>query len=471
MTTYAPVRQKTGAGPRPRPRILLMLVLIAAAMPVRIASSVPGVKSVSVLDVLLGVVAVTLFVDSALKPLDIGYRKLFVLLCIPAFICGMSMLWTQDPDATLRATIVYVEGIVAYLFVVRELSGVPPGRVMTYIKRYSYLLIVPAVLLLLHVPGFGPEEAGLSLDSDRYLSYYTRLSHPALGPSNNLATVLAFFVPLLLYWGHVRHDRRFTLAGCVALVAVVCTFSRGVGLGLLTAAVLAGLGSLVRRRRFGSRISGKIVAAVASVVTAVVLLYQLNPDTQEFSGSRFSLTNVFIRSQFAVEAIEKIAARPFLGYGGGTAPDEVWELARVHNTYLQQMVYFGVLLGVCVSFALIGTAVFFFSRWRTSRVARVVGFTLIAQLFVFAVESSFEGTVLRVLFYLSIGLATAVVRASERCQGQTPQPEPVGHPIRGAAPCLAGGFTGAHPAAPPSGGRTRDTRAHRRARHPGAHNV
>jgi hypothetical protein len=426
LTTHVPAPQKTGNGTRARPRILLMLVLIAAAMPVRLASSVPGIKSVSVLDILLGVAAMTLFLDSAFKPLDVGYRSLFVLLCVPAAVCAVSMLWTQDRSATFRATLVYAEGVVAYLFVVRELSAAPPGRVMTYIKRYSYLLIVPAVLLLLHFPGFGPEEAGLPHDSDRYLSYYTRLSHPALGPSNNLATVLAFFVPLLLYWGHVRHDRRFSRAGYVTLVAVVCTFSRGVILGLLIAAVLAGLGSLVRRRRVGSRISGKVVAAVAVAAMAVLLLNQLNPDTREFFGSRFTLANVFIRSQFAVEAIEKIAERPFLGYGGGTAPDGMWDLARVHNTYLQQMVSFGVLLGSCVSLALIGTAVFFFSRWRTSQVARVVGFTLIAQLFVFTVESSFEGTVLRVLFYLSLGLATAVVRASERCRTQTHQVAPTG---------------------------------------------
>ncbi|WLW50650.1 O-antigen ligase family protein [Streptomyces sp. YU58] len=446
VIAHAPTRQQAGAGPGPRPRILLMLVLIAAAMPVRIASSVPGIESVSVLDVVLALAALTLFMDSAFKPLDVGYGKLFVLLCIPAAICGMSMLWTQDQGATIRATVVYAEGIVAYLLVVRELSGAPPDRVMTYIKRYSYLLIVPAVLLLLRVPGFGPEEAGLTLDSDRYLSYYTRLSHPALGPSNNLASVLAFFAPLLLYWGHVRQDRRFTRAGCVALVAIVCTFSRGVLLGLLTAGVLAGVGSLLRRRRVGRQISRKIVVAVASAATAVGLLYQLNPDTHELFGSRFSPANFFIRSQLAIEAIEKIAERPFLGYGGGTAPDGIWELARVHNTYLQQMVYFGVLLGACVLLALIGTAVFFFSRWRTSPVTRVVGFTLIAQLFVFAVESSFEGTVLRVLFYLSIGLATAVVRASE----SRPQ---------------------THRSEPPSGGTTHDTGTPRRARHPAAHNV
>ncbi|WP_329295318.1 hypothetical protein OIE43_06060 [Streptomyces pseudovenezuelae] len=410
-TARAPARHDTGVEPGARPRVLLMLVLIAAAMPMRLASSVPGINSVSVLDILLGVVAITLFVDLAFRPPDVGYPKLFALLCIPAVICGMSMLWTQDRGATFRATLVYAEGIVVYLFVVRELSGASPGRVMTYIRRYSCLLVVPAVLLLLRVPGFGPEETGLPPDSDRYLSYYTRLSHPALGPSNNLATVLAFFVPLLLYWGHVRHDRRCTLAGCVTLVAVVCTLSRGVILGLVTAAVLAGLGGLLRRQHAGGRVAGKVLAAVALAAAGVALLYRLVPDT--LLASRFSLVNVFIRSQFAVDAIEKIADRPVLGYGGGAAPEGMWFLARVHNTYLQQMVYFGVPLGLFVSAVLIGTAVFFFSRWRTSAVARVVGFTLVAQLFVFAVESSFEGTVLRVLFYLSIGLATTLVRASE----------------------------------------------------------
>ncbi|MFE3849576.1 O-antigen ligase family protein [Streptomyces griseorubiginosus] len=411
-TARAPARHGTGTDPGASPRVLLTLVLIAAAMPVRLLRSVPGIDSVSVLDILLAVAALTLFLDLACRPLDIGYPMLFALLCVPAVVCGLSMLWTQDRGATFRATLIYVEGIVAYLFVVRELGGVSPGRVMTYIRRYSLLLIVPAVLLLLRVPGFSPEEPGVPTDSDRYLSYYSRLSHPALGPSNNLATVLAFFVPLLLYWGRVRHDRRCTLAGWVTLAAVVCTLSRGVLLGLLTAAVLAGLGALLRRRLAGNRIPGRAVAVVAVAGAAAALLYRLIPDS--LVASRFSPANVLLRSEFAVEAIHKIAERPVLGFGGGTAPDGLWDLARVHNTYLQQMVYYGVVLGALVSLALIGTAVFFFSRWRTSPVARVVGFTLIAQLVVFGVESSFEGTVLRVLFYLSVGLATALVRASGR---------------------------------------------------------
>ena len=399
-----------------RPRILLMLVLIAAAMPVRFDVTVRGFNSISVLDIMLGIAAVSLVVSWAVKPIDVGYRRLFVLLCIPAVISAMSMLWTQDRGDTFRSTVIYAEGLIAYLVIVRELAETSPERVMTYIRRYSYLLVIPAVLLLLHAPGFGPREAWAPPGSDRYLSFYTRLSHPVLGPSNNLASVIACFVPILLYWGHTRHDRRSTVAGYVLLVAVVCTLSRGVIGALLAAGVLAALGNLLRKRRVGTRVAGKIVIAMATILVAMLSLYELNPDTREFFGSRFTLTNVFIRTGFAADAMDKIAERPFLGYGAGVAPDQIWNLARVHNTYLQQALNFGLLLGAVVSLALIGTAVFFFSRGRTTEVARVVGFTMIAQLILFTVESSFEGTVLRVLFYLAVGLLTAMVRASEAQQ-------------------------------------------------------
>jgi O-antigen ligase len=145
----------------------------------------------------------------------------------------------------------------------------------------------------------------------------------------------------------------------------------------------------------------------------LALLYAFNRATREFFLTRFSSANATMRLDFLSEALPKIEERPLLGFGGGVAPDFAEDLARVHNTYVQQLLNFGLLLGSIAALALIGTAVFFFSRWRTSGVARVVGFTLTAQLVIFAVESSFEGTTLRVLFYLSIGLAASLVRASE----------------------------------------------------------
>jgi O-antigen ligase len=401
--------------PRPgRPRIALMAALVAAAMPVRIYGSFPVVGSVSVLDLVLVLAAMTLFLDMAFRPVDRGYRELFWLLCLPLAVSAMSVAWSQDPLASVRAWLTYAEGLVAYLFVVRELRGLPPARIITYIRRYAYLLIVPAVLLLLHVPGFGPQERGLSHLSGDYISYYTRLSHPVLGRSNNLATVLALLVPLLLYWGHTRRDRRATLAGFITMLAIVLTLSRGVLLSFILAGLLYAPFALGRRDSGERGLGGKITALVALGAIAIGLFYSVNPATHEFINDRFSLANISARSELVSVAWSKVADRPFLGYGAGTTPDQDPLLgANVHNTYLQQVLYFGLPLGLVVSATLVGIAAVFLARRPSTALAGVIAYAVIVQLVIGLFESSFEGTTLRVLFYLSVGLATALARATE----------------------------------------------------------
>jgi hypothetical protein len=66
-----------------------------------------------------------------------------------------------------------------------------------------------------------------------------------------------------------------------------------------------------------------------------------------------------------------------------------------------------VSLSLC---ALVGV---FLVRRGSSTVAGVIAYTLMVQLVIFLFESSFEGTVLRVLFYLSLGLATGFMRSLE----------------------------------------------------------
>jgi O-antigen ligase len=391
-----------------------MVVLIAAAMPVRLATSFPVVSSVSILDILLLLAAATLFMDLAFRPLDTGYRDLFWVLLAPSAVATASLVWSQDRAATLRAVLVYVEGLVAYLFVVRELGGLPPERVITYIKRYVYLLILPGVLLLLHVPGFGPQSPGGSQTSGDYISYFTRLSHPILGRSNNLATLLAFFAPLLLYWGHSRHARHVTRAGIVAFLAIVLTLSRGV----LVAFAIGGLVfAPFASDRLGSRGRGlrsRIAVTVALGAIALAVFYTVNPSTQQFFTGRLSLANVEDRTTLLSLSVPKIESRPLLGYGAGVAPDQDPLLTEhVHNTYVQQVLYYGLPLGIVVAAALCATAGAFLARRHSSRLAAVIGYAVIVQLVIFLFESSFEGTVLRVLFYLSIGMAAALLRAEE----------------------------------------------------------
>jgi hypothetical protein len=386
-----------------------MIVLIAAAMPVRISDAFPVVRSVSVLDVLLVVLALTLCLDLASHPLDTGYENLFLLLVIPLSVTTASVVWSQDRPATVRAVLIYTEGIIAYLFVIRELDGLSPERVITYIARYAYLVIIPGVLLLLHVPGFAPEQAGLSHSSGDYLSYYTRLSHPVLGRSNNLATVLAFFAPILLYWGHTRGNRRITLAGSVTLLAICLTLSRGVLLSFAVAGLVYAVLVFDRRRFAGSRFGGKLVGIVAAGVLAIGALYLVNPATHEFFAGRLSLANVHGRIALITTSFGEVARRPVLGFGGGVDP----MFEATHNTYVQQAVYFGLPLAIVVSIALWGTVSVFLARRRWSGVAGVIAYTLLVQLISFLFEASFEGTVLRVLFYLSVGLAVGLLRSVE----------------------------------------------------------
>jgi hypothetical protein len=408
--------QRSGIASLADERWFLMALLLAAAMPLRIVHGLPIVDSFSILDVVLLVAGLTLFLDLSFRPLDTGYQQVFVILCVPLVVSMFSIVWSQDRPATVRAILIYVEGVIAYLFVVRELGRVPSAQIVRYLERFAYLLIIPGVLLLLHVPGFEPRLGNdVSHTSGQYLTYFTRFSHPVLGPSNNLATVLACLVPILLYWGHEHHDRHATIAGFVASLAILLTFSRGILLAfLVTGVAFAILTSGGRRLSSGVRVGRKVVGGVVLGVLAIAAFYFVNPTTHELFKTRFSLTNVFSREALLSDAVAKIASRPVLGYGAGVAPDHDPRIGEgVHNTYVQQAIYFGLPLGVLVSAALLGLAGFFLARRASNAVSGVVAFTVIVLLVSFLFESSFEGTVLRMLFYMSIGLAVALLRSIE----------------------------------------------------------
>ena len=421
-----------------RPRVALMAVLLAAAMPIRIVHSVPLLGSASVLDLALVIAGVTLFLDLAFRPLNVGYRELFWLLSVPLLLSVISFTWSMDRPATLRVAINFAEGLVAYLFVIRELQGLTPTGIVKYMKRYSYLVIIPAVLLLLHIPGFEPrEEAGPS--SGDYIRYFSRLSHPVIGSSNNLATVLAFFVPILFYWGHTRRDPPATRAGVISLIAIGLTLSRGIPLALVIAGVLY---IPFRGRRTDAAAGGlgaKIAATVALGAVAIGVFYAINAPTRDFFEGRLSAANVEQRIDLFSYSFAQIEANPLLGAGAGVTPgiasmqpnspvsldlynvrpttdSSPQRAVDVHNAYLQQAIFFGLPLGVLVSIALCATAGVFLARRQTVALAGVIAYALIVQLISFLFEGSFQGTLLRVLFYLSIGMATALLRSVEQEQ-------------------------------------------------------
>jgi len=410
------------ADPRRRRGLLrwhwgLFLVLVAAAFPVQLGHSLPVIGSPSLIDVAMLGALWSLLAGLALRRRIVpAYRALFVIVAIPVYVTAVSMMWSQDLSSTMQTTLSSLFGLVAYAYVVRETVGMSAEDVYRYIRWFVYLLLVPAVLMLLRVPGFAPHEIGLETTSAEYIGYFSRLSHPFIGRSNNLATVLAFFVPILAHRALVTRTRVDRLAALTVIAAVALTQSRGVLLALLVTVPLLLVSSPDLRHRAWSTLLA--IGKTALVALAVLgLLVWRNPETSEFFSTRFTAAGVDERTTLLGAGLDLVETRPLIGYGGGISPIEENGTSGqpAHNTYLQQAISFGVPLGVLVSLALVATVPFLFTR-RT-RMGLVVGYAVLGQLVIFATESSYEGTVLRVLFYLSLGLGVALLHADGKVHG------------------------------------------------------
>lgn len=157
-----------------------------------------------------------------------------------------------------------------------------------------------------------------------------------------------------------------------------------------------------------------MLAIAAAVITAAgVAAYHFNPDTHLFIGNRTSLVNAVLRELRLSAGVAKIGERPWLGFGAGTLPDNDAVIAGgVHDTYLQQILAYGVVLGLIVIISLVEVARRFL-RPCAGQLRQMIGLTVLAQLFIFVTESSFEGSVLRVLFYLFLGMLVGLLNADE----------------------------------------------------------
>jgi O-antigen ligase len=342
-----------------------------------------------------------------------GDRWLVVLVAVLPVLAATSLLWTIDLPETIQSTVSYGEALVAFVFAVQQTDGLPVDRIVRMLRRFLYVLLLPAVLMLTHVPGFAPQTPGLSPTSGDYLSYFSRLSHPFMGRSNNLATVLLLLSIVLVHRAITHRDRATSVAALVCTVAVVLTLSRGALLALAAAAVF----SLLFRRRPERGVRRRAAFATAGfcvVVTAVGwLLYVVYPPVQEFIGGRFSDANLLSRESRFTDGLGYLLQRPLWGYGAGALPARDPTIAGgVHNTYLQQLLAYGVVLGFLAVLSLVGLA-HHFLRGRSDGMRRAVGLTLVALLVNLSVESSFEGAALRVVIFLLLGMLVGLVRAAE----------------------------------------------------------
>jgi hypothetical protein len=324
-----------------------------------------------------------------------------------AGVGALSLAWTSDVVTTILYTLVCVEAMVAFLMMVTFLRDAGPARFIHFIQAWLLMLVLGGVLLWIGVPGFQP-PAGLDPASGDYISYFARFSHPFIGRSNNLAAVLLLLVPPLVAWAaRTRHVWDIGVAA-VAEIAFLLCLSRG---AMLALAIGVAVYFVVERRHRTRTIQTVLWSLPVGVLAAGI--GWLNPTVRLYFAARFSGSNVQARIDILDDALDgntgnwstapgSVLPRWLLGEGGGIG-------RSVHNTFIQQVLSFGVIIGVLVGLGLVVTGVWWFRRHPTQlpTVAPIHGIGVIALLVSFLGESSFEGSLLRPLIWLGWGMLVA----------------------------------------------------------------
>jgi hypothetical protein len=327
---------------------------------------------------------------------------------------ALSLVWSTDRVETLLYVVACAEGILALAMMLTFLRDVRPAGHMVFVQAWLVLLVIPGILLWWHVPGFLP-PATLDPATGDYISFFVRFSHPFIGRSNNLAALLLLLVPPTVAWA-LRTRRWPDIAvAAVGEVAFLLTISRGAFVAL---AAGVGLYFLLQKRSRPAVLKAGLWSLPALVLA--VLVGALNPPTRQYVASRFNSDNVTARFDMLEEAWQTGSAGDgaglfglptwLTGAGGGIGVD-------VHDTYVQQVLSFGPVLGIVACVALVLTGVWWYRRNRLQLplVAPLHGIGVVALLVSFLFESSFEGSLLRPLIWLGWGvLVVGTLRPSVR---------------------------------------------------------
>lgn len=380
---------------RPRTQIIITILLIAAAFPVRF-SFVD--RTISMFDIAIVAAFAPWLVVILLRKVK-PPRAFAWLGLVSILLAAGSILWSPAQGETMLYVFASVESIVVFMMAITFLQDAPPQQIVRLISIWVFLLLIPAALLWLRVPGFLPPDT-LDPSSGDYISYFARLSHPFIGRSNNLAALLVVLIIPLAAWAVRTGQRVAGWAAFVALGAVALTLSRGTLLALGVAVVAYLLIDHGNARRLFNRGIGVLL-----IIGGIgYLLINQNDIASEFFSGRLSNVNVDSRSALASRAQQVIEGNWFVGVGAGVGED-------THNTFIQQLVYFGLIGGLLVSVLLVSVTVSWFVAKQEKWLATAIGIGVLAQMGSFVVESSYEGTLLRPLIWFGWGLLVAWWRA------------------------------------------------------------
>lgn len=381
-------------------------------------------STISVLDpVLLFLLTGLLLLVSLTGRLMVGERSVFIILILPVIFALLSLTWTVDAGETVKSIIVYGAAVIAYLIAVALFREWSVAKLLKTTVLASWILVVTAVFS--YIPGspIAPEItfSHQNLEGSGFLlSYYARLSHPFLGLSNSFATILAMLLPIVTVGSRIGVWPRFTnITGILLIAAIFATGSRGVLIALMLVYGLLVVWQLIAVGAVSRSLLKKLIVGCIAVVALIVGFFVLSPTAIEHVGGRLDASNIDARLQaFGAVFNVSIFEYPF-GIGSGVGLFRVSEvgLTSVHNAYLQNILWFGMIFGILLSAAMVLLPYVIWKITVSMPAARyvraAVAISAAVLMLINISQASWEGSMLRIWIYVLLAIGVVMIRRAE----------------------------------------------------------
>lgn len=392
-------------------------ILFTAAMlfPYRFKEEWWLFSSVSLLDPVLLLAAFMVFLSIAARAFVFtGEHRIFSILLLPLLFAVGSLSWSVDMPATMKSIVVVGSAVAAYLSVVVLFRGVATSDLLKGILVVVWILLITGMASYLPGSPLAPELLHSEREGSGFiLSYRARFSHPFLGLSNSFATILVMLLPFVYAARRLGvWPKRAFWTGMILVAGIVATGSRGV---LLAMVVVYGLLWLYRAWAVGTFPRGVLGGGLVVLGVAAGFLW-LSPDAADHLGGRLSAANVDGRFSAFLAALQVATQDYPMGIGSGVSLSDLSDvsLRSVHNAYLQNVLWFGVVGGIALSIAM------WLLPWLVLRIKvstvqaliakRALATSLLLLMVVNLSQASWEGSVLRVQIYVIVALGVLLIR-------------------------------------------------------------
>lgn len=401
--------------------IYLLILFFALSVPYRFYGlNIPAISSFCIIEPILGVGVIYLIFKILIsRRLRIGPRLLFYILLFPLILSIISLGWSSERAFTINEILVNIEALAAYLVVLNFGLHADKRELLRVLLFFSISLLLVSLLSYPPLSIFHVQLPGEQLMNDGakaafLLSYNARLSHPFIGLSNNFATILAMLFPVIFYIGKGLSSKLWLFVASLLLGAIIATLSRGVSLATAASFGLVFLYKIISTFAL-SKNSVKYIGLISiTSVILVLFVYFTIPEMANHLQDRFNSGGASARFGLAVEAFKSISKHPFLGYGGGVPFSSHFTggLTDIHNAYLQRIYWYGIPLGFISSLSIISIPLFLncipCHDSFCQHVKEGMFIAMLGQIFLGLIESSWEGSVLRVIIYALLGLFVAL---------------------------------------------------------------